>query len=68
MGGWDTDCNGATVGSIVGVMLGATRLPEKWIAPLNDRVESIISEYNNSRLSDLARRTFSHAKKTLANI
>jgi len=67
MGGWDTDCNGATVGSIVGVMLGAARLPEKWIAPLNDRVESIISEYNNSRLSDLARRTFSHAKKTLAN-
>ena len=67
MGGWDTDCNGATVGSIVGVMLGAKRLPEKWTAPLNDRVESLISEYNNSRISDLARRTFIHAKKTVAN-
>jgi len=67
MGGWDTDCNGATVGSIVGVMLGAKRLPEKWTAPLNDRVESSISEYNNSRISDLARRTFIHAKKTVAN-
>ncbi|HEY8347013.1 MAG TPA: ADP-ribosylglycohydrolase family protein, partial [Symbiobacteriaceae bacterium] len=38
MGGWDTDCNGATVGSVIGVMLGASKLPAKWIAPLNNRV------------------------------
>ena len=33
MGGWDTDCNGATAGSIAGAMIGAKKLPKKWIAP-----------------------------------
>jgi len=65
MGGWDTDCNGATVGSILGVMLGADRLPKKWIDPLNDRVESFVTGYNNSRISGLAKRTFSLAKTSL---
>lgn len=57
MGGLDTDCNGATTGSIIGLMLGAKELPEKWIEPLNDRVESFVIGYNNSRISDLAKRT-----------
>jgi ADP-ribosylglycohydrolase len=57
MGGWDTDCNGATVGSIVGTMLGADRLPRKWIDPLNDRIRSSLKGFDNSKLSDLARRT-----------
>ena len=65
MGGWDTDCNGATVGSILGVLLGAERMPEKWISPLNDRVESFVVGYNNSQISDLAKRTFNLAKRAL---
>ena len=65
MGGWDTDCNGATVGSILGVMLGADKIPEKWISPLNDRVESFVVGYNNSRISDLAKRTFNLAKRAI---
>ena len=65
MGGWDTDCNGATAGSILGVMLGADRMPKKWIAPLNDRIESFVIGYNNSRISDLAEHTFNLAKTAL---
>ncbi len=57
MGGWDTDCNGATVGSIIGAMLGASRLPAKWIAPLGDRVRSDVAGYDRARISELARRT-----------
>jgi hypothetical protein len=34
--GYDTDCNGATVGSVIGLVLGANVLPEKWTRPLND--------------------------------
>jgi ADP-ribosylglycohydrolase len=65
MGGWDTDCNGATTGSILGVMLGAKKLPEKWIGPLNNRVESYVVGYNNSQISNLAKKTFNLALKAL---
>ncbi|MEM3479476.1 MAG: ADP-ribosylglycohydrolase family protein [Candidatus Bathyarchaeia archaeon] len=65
MGGLDTDCNGATTGSIMGVILGARNLPEKWIKPLNDTVESYVIGYNNSRIMHLANRTFKIAKKIL---
>lgn len=63
MGGLDTDCNGATTGSILGVMLGAYALPDKWVKLLNDRVESFVIGYYNSQISDLAKRTLTMAKK-----
>nr|MDO8061355.1 ADP-ribosylglycohydrolase family protein [Candidatus Freyrarchaeum guaymaensis] len=65
MGGLDTDCNGATTGSILGVILGAKNLPKKWIKPLKDTVESSITNFNNSRISHLARRTLKLAEATL---
>jgi len=65
MSGLDTDCNGATVGSILGVMLGAKSLPKKWVKPLNDTVESYVLGYNNSRISRLAERTFKISKRIM---
>jgi len=62
MGGFDTDCNGATAGSILGVLLGAEALPKKWVTPLNNRIESFVIGYNNSQISDLAKRTLTIAK------
>ena len=56
--GFDTDCNGATVGSIVGMILGAEKLPEKWIGPLNDTLETGVAGYGKARISDLAREGF----------
>ena len=64
MGGLDTDCNGATVGSILGVILGGKGLPDKWIAPLKDRIESFVIGYSGSRISELADRTFRLAKRS----
>ena len=32
--GFDTDCNCATAGSVLGMVLGAAALPEGWTAPL----------------------------------
>jgi len=55
--GLDTDCNGATVGSIMGVMIGAEAIPEHWTAPLNDRLESVVAGDSDARISDLALRT-----------
>jgi ADP-ribosylglycohydrolase len=57
MAGFDTDCNGATAGSIVGAVLGARALPDRWVAPLNDRVRSALSGFAESSISDLARRS-----------
>lgn len=56
-GGWDTDCTGATAGSIFGAMHGADALPSHWVEPLNDLVRSSIMGFDRSRLSDLATRT-----------
>ena len=57
MGGEDTDCTGATAGSIIGAIRGAKALPAKWIAPLNDRLQSIVVGMTENRISDLAERT-----------
>ena len=56
-GGWDTDCNGATVGSVLGLKFGAAALPGKWIGVLNDRLMSSVRDCNDNRISDLATRT-----------
>ena len=57
MGGHDTDCTCATVGSIMGILYGAQSLPAEWIEPLNDHVESVIKGFEQSSIHDLAERT-----------
>ncbi len=64
-GGWDTDCNGATVGSILGVMHGADQLPGKWIDPLHDTIVSGVFGVNKTHISTLAEESFSWAQKVL---
>ncbi len=61
-GGWDTDCNGATVGSVLGVMLGADHIPAHWTAPLNDTIESYIPGQNGRAISDLAQQIYELAR------
>lgn len=63
MGGLDTDCNGATAGSIMGALLGACAVPTKWTAPLNDTLHSSLEGMNVNRISDLARRSMAMARR-----
>jgi ADP-ribosylglycohydrolase len=56
-GGWDTDCTGATAGSIFGAMHGTDALAPHWVEPLNDLVRSSIMGFDHSSVSDLATRT-----------
>lgn len=65
MGGWDTDCNGATVGSIVGAMTGATKAPQHWTARLNDRLLSLIPDYHPIAISECAKRSVEIAKEMM---
>jgi ADP-ribosylglycohydrolase len=62
-GGWDTDSNGATAGSVIGTVLGAEQLPRHFIEPLQDRTRSAVFGYDNSRISELARRTTALAQR-----
>lgn len=57
MGGWDTDSNGATAGSVVGALMGSRALPGKWIEPLNDRITTSLPGMHEISVSDLAART-----------
>ena len=57
MSGLDTDSNGATVGSVAGILAGTSGLPGRLIDPLHDRTRSALFGFDNSRISDLAGRT-----------
>ncbi|MCZ4602379.1 ADP-ribosylglycohydrolase family protein [Streptomyces sp. Lzd4kr] len=57
MSGWDTDSNGATVGSVAGVLTGTAALPARLVELLHDRTRSALFGFDNSVISDLAART-----------
>lgn len=61
MGGWDTDSNGATAGSVAGILAGRSGLPARIIDPLHDRTRSAVFGFDNSRISDLAERSIALA-------
>lgn len=56
-GGLDTDSNGATAGSVAGVLTGASAIPPRWTEPLEDTVRSAVFGFDGVRISELARRT-----------
>jgi ADP-ribosylglycohydrolase len=57
MPGFDTDCNGATAGSVLGVMRGADALPAKWIAPMRDTLLTGVAGYYSVSLTGMAEET-----------
>jgi len=63
MAGFDTDCNGATVGSILGALNGARRLPSHWTHRLNDTLKSEITDYHPIAISECARRSLEIVRK-----
>ncbi|MCH0563400.1 ADP-ribosylglycohydrolase family protein [Streptomyces sp. MUM 2J] len=56
-GGLDTDSNGATAGSVAGVLTGAAAIPPQWTEPLEDTVRSAVFGFDGVRISELAERT-----------
>jgi hypothetical protein len=56
MTGWDTDSTGATVGSVLGGLLGAAGLPPAWTAPLDGRIATSLPG-GEQRIADLVTRT-----------
>ncbi|WP_093798254.1 ADP-ribosylglycohydrolase family protein [Streptomyces sp. Wb2n-11] len=56
-GGLDTDSNGATAGSVAGVLCGAAGIGPQWTRPLEDTVRSAVFGFDGVRISELADRT-----------
>lgn len=59
--GFDTDCNAATIGSIVGAALGSSGLDPAWINPLGARVRTCVPGYDYMEISELSKRTLALA-------
>lgn len=59
MGALDTDCNGATTGSIVGAVNGLNGVKSELIPPLNDTIKPLVFGFQEITMKELAERTLS---------
>ena len=55
--GYDTDCNGATVGSIMGLKNGISSIPTKWISKLNGLIKTDIKNKELIKIDDFVNET-----------
>jgi ADP-ribosylglycohydrolase len=59
--GWDTDCNGATVGGLCGLMGAA--IPGHWTRPWNGRLAVGLAGHSELLLEDVVARTVAVARR-----
>lgn len=63
--GDDTDCTGATVGAILGILMGRKNLPQKWTEPIGNTIRTVAVQnyqlYVPATLEELTDRVI-HAK------
>ncbi|MFJ4949297.1 ADP-ribosylglycohydrolase family protein [Streptomyces sp. NPDC088760] len=63
-GGWDTDSNGATAGSIAGLLAGSPdALPDRWRAPLKNRLATTVADFDGTGFDTLAHLTHLEATR-----
>ena len=58
--GFDTDCNGATVGSIVGMLRGSAAVGPQWTAPICGTLDTAIFGVNRVSVEDMVSLTMRH--------
>lgn len=58
--GFDTDCNAATVGSIVGMAYGPENIDKSWTSPINDTLHTSIFGVGTVKISDRVKLTLNH--------
>ena len=63
--GFDTDCNGATVGSILGMRNGEQGIDDYWKAPTHGILDTTVAGAEKSEISVLADKTMAHLPKDI---
>lgn len=58
--GFDTDCNGATVGSILGMAKGEDSIHDDWKNPINDTLHTSIFGVGSVKISECVEKTMTH--------
>lgn len=58
--GFDTDCNGATVGSILGMLNGIDGIGDEWKKPIGDKLYTNIGDYNSVSIRACVQKTLQH--------
>jgi len=58
--GWDTDCNGATVGGLFG--LRGSPIPDKWTQPWSGRIGLSLAGHQELQIDDVVERTVAAAR------
>ncbi|MFG2935363.1 ADP-ribosylglycohydrolase family protein [Streptomyces sp. NPDC048282] len=63
-GGWDTDSNGATAGSVAGLLAGdPAALPDRWTTPLKNRLATSVAGFDGTGFDTLAHLTHLEATR-----
>ena len=58
--GFDTDCNGATIGSILGMRGGMCVIADEWLAPVQGKLQTSIFGCESLEIECLVERTMNH--------
>ena len=67
--GYDTDCTGATLGSVLGIVHGTSGIPERWRKPVGDAIvlHKFTGDFNSPKtIQELTDRTFPIATQMVA--
>lgn len=60
--GFDTDCNGATVGSVLGMANGIDSIEDVWKKTVNDTLHTSVFGVGTVKISDRVKQTLKHIK------
>lgn len=61
--GFDTDCNAATAGSVLGMMKGISAIGSEWTAPINGRLDTQIMGVGTVSIDERIELTLRHIEK-----
>ena len=68
--GYDTDCTGATLGSVLGICGGTKAIPKKWVEPIGEAIvlHKFTGKFNAPKtIGELTKRTVALGERCLAD-